>query len=46
MGTFKGSQITEEDKARIIDDGRVTCAGNALPDPQMMCKLIFYLTTL
>ena len=36
--TMRGLQVGE-DKARIIDNGRVTCAGNAMPDPQTMSKL-------
>lgn len=39
MGNFKGSQVAEDNKARIIDNGRVTCAGNTMPDPQTMRKL-------
>lgn len=35
QNTLKGIQI-EKDHAFILDNGRISCAGNTMPDPAMM----------
>ena len=39
---LKGIQIGDEKThARILDNGRISCAGNTMPDPAMMSKYSF-----
>jgi len=38
LGTFKGLQVPEDNRAEIIQRFYTTCAGMAVPDPAVLSK--------